>query len=461
MNSIYRVGRTWSVVSALIFTSLLTACDDEEPALPDNIIKFSATEVGISPNEDELEVIIQFSRAIDQATTIELEFEGEGVDYGTDFTTEPAASGNTIALNVPAGSTTTSFTVRKTEGLLLDGDESLTIALAGAGTLVTGDASIIVIAFDEILSTGATMDINGGGATYPNKVFIDLSANRQTAVDRNAWDLGFYSGDEFRVVLNSSVNMLARAIDKTDITTVTAADTIGFKAIMAVGNSATHAALPWVDDPSGALGGTAIAAISATASENYVYILNRGSSAKSWKKIRIMRSTTGYTMQYADIDAVTFTEISIPKSTTHLFEHVSIENGVVSAEPEKDKWEIAWTYFVNRTGTGVDEIPYGFQDVVLTNRHGVEVAKVLTSAVTYDAFDADGIAALTFNSSTQLSIGSDWRKTNPAPASAYDDRFYVVHDAAGNYYKLKFTSITKDGVRGTPQIRYDLVKSGE
>src|SRR6478735_4724573 len=93
--------------------------------------------------------------------------------------------------------------------------------------------------------------INGGGAKYPNKVFIDFSEGRQTTVLRSSWDLGFSNGAEFRVTLNSSVNMLAKAVNKNDLNTVTAADTTGFAELMVIGNTATPAALAYIDNPSG------------------------------------------------------------------------------------------------------------------------------------------------------------------------------------------------------------------
>ncbi len=72
---------------------------------------------------------------------------------------------------------------------------------------------------------------------------------------------------------------------------------------------------------------------------------------------------------------------------------------------------------------------------------------------------AANIAGLTFGSS-QVNIGSSWRSgggpgSSPAVRA---DRFYVVKDADGNYYKVKFTALTTNGERGKPQLQYALVK---
>ena len=64
---------------------------------------------------------------------------------------------------------------------------------------------------------------------FPNKVFIDLSANRETPIQRTSFDLGFYNGaDDYRVTLNSATGMLAKQIAKNDLNAVTATDTLGF-----------------------------------------------------------------------------------------------------------------------------------------------------------------------------------------------------------------------------------------
>ncbi len=218
-----------------------------------------------------------------------------------------------------------------------------------------------MIAFAEILSQGSVLDVDGGGATFGNKVFIDLSANRQTAVQRSAWDLGFYmEGDKFYVTLNNSVTMMARALDKTDLTTVTAEDTVGFKSAMVMAGTGS---LSWVDDPTGDLTKTAIASVSATSSENKVYIINRGAgvgnpgAARGWKKVRVLRNGTGYTLQHADIATANFSEIQIARNETYHFKHILFETGVVDAEPGRDKWDLAWTYFVNTTVVRSEDCP--------------------------------------------------------------------------------------------------------
>jgi hypothetical protein len=129
----------------------------------------------------------------------------------------------------------------------------------------------------------------------------------------------------------------------------------------------------------------------------------------------------------------------------------------VPVEPEKKKWDISWSYTGYVANFG-EEVPYTFQDIVMQNRN-VGVAKVLTSAKSFDAFAEADIAGLNF-STAQSTIGSDWRRTTPAPAATWDDRYYIIRDGDDNYYKLRFTSLTENNTRGLPAIEYVLVRRG-
>jgi hypothetical protein len=257
--------------------------------------------------------------------------------------------------------------------------------------------------------------------------------------------------------------MMARALDKNDLNAVGIADTVGFNEAMSF-NAFSTEALPFIDYPDGDLSKTAIAAVSADASQIKVYIINRGTGIGSpapergWKKIRVLQNSSGYTLQYADIDATTFSELQIPKSNDYFFNYISFENGPETIEPAKEKWDIAWGFFSNVTAFGGGEIPYGFQDFILTNRN-VQAATAFDSVLSYDAFAEASIGTLGF-SSLQTSIGSDWRGgggPNSAP-SIKTDRYYVIKDANGNYYKLRFTSLTRNGERGYPSLEFELIK---
>lgn len=461
---------SFSVLFIVAASLIFSACRKSDAALPDNFIQFESTELGFAAHQQETEVVLQLSRRADAASPITISIAENGITYGEGYTTVPAVENNKISILVPSGANTVSFKVVKAEGAAIYGDESLEFTIAGvAEPLIIGRNNKLMLVFDEIISAGNQLILNGGGAEYPNKVFVDLSANKQIPVLRTSWDLGFYSGDEFRVILNSSTAMMARAINKTDLNDVTAADTAGFGATMVFDQmDPKPEAMAFIDHPSGDLGKTAIAAIAANAEENKVYIINRGSGVgtpapeRGWKKVRILRNANGgYSLQHADIDATTYATIDIPKDSKYFFNYVSFENGLVNAEPEAKKWDLAWTYFSFATNFGFGEVPYLYQDIILQNRN-VETVQVMESTVSYQEFNEQHLAGLNF-SSLQTNIGSNWRSGGgPGVSPAVrTDRFYVVKDADGNVYKLKFTALTKDGERGYPAIEYALVKKGE
>lgn len=457
------------LVCTLFLLILAAGCRKKDAPLPDNEVQFESDNQGLAAAASDITVKLKLSRATDRDIPVTVSLTPTGVAYTTNFTTTPAAASGTLSLTILSGSSEASFTLTKTPGILLDGDENIAFKIESSGApVIIGATRVFTLQFAEIISAGSAVTGDGGGATYGNKVFFDLSANSHTAVQRTRWDLGFYSGNEWRVILNSSTAMMAKQINKNDLNAVTAADTAGFAGdVIFNQNDPDPAALAYIDYPDGDLTRTAIAEVSATASDNKVYIVNRGKGIgdpapdRGWKKIRIIRNGNGgYTLQHADIGATSYTSIDIPKNADNFFNYASFETGAVQVEPQKTKWDIAWTYFSNALNFGV-EVPYTYQDFILQNRN-VEVAKVETASKAYADFSEADIASQTF-SSKQNKIGADWR-AGGGPTTApyiYDNRYYIIKDGDGNYYKLRFTALTKDGERGHPAFEYALVKSGE
>jgi len=460
-----------SILFSLSAIILFGGCRKRDDiSLADNLVTFESAAQGISEAENSITIKVKLSRQTDKDIPLTINLTPDKVVYGTDFTTEPAAISGALTVIVPSGNNEATFVVKKVAGVLFDGDEKVAFDIyRSESPVLIGVTKKFTLNFAELVAASSTIMVDGGGATFPNKVFIDLSANRQTKVPRSSWDFGFYTDPaDFKVTLNASTGMMAKQIAKNDLTTVTAADTIGF--LNEVAYSQTNpliSQLPYVDYPDGDLSKTAIGLIASTASENKVYIINRGfgigspAPARGWKKIRIIRNaSSGYTLQYADIAATTFTSVDISKDANYFFKYFSFESGIVPVSPEKTKWDFAWSYFGNVTNFGSGEVPYLFQDMIVQNKN-VQIAKVLTSSKAYNDFIESDIAAQTFGSS-QVAIGADWRSGGgPTSGPAVrTDRYYIVKDGANNYYKLRFTSLTDGGVRGYPSFEYALIKKG-
>jgi hypothetical protein len=464
-KGILRKGFVLSMM-ILVFVS----CRKRDADLPDNYAIFETSARGMTANETATTIKVKLSRGVNADVPVIINLNEQGVTYNTDYTTTPAATAGKISLRIPSGNNEASFVITKKPGVLFDGDETIVFDLYSTGApVVIGLTKQFTLSFGELVASTATAVINGGGANFPNKVFIDLSANRGTGVVRTLWDLGFYTGsDDFRVILNSSSAMMAKQINKNDLNAVTATDTIGFHSDVAFSQTApTTSSLPYIDYPNGDLTRTAITSIASPATDNKVYIVNRGTGvgnpapARGWKKIRVIRNASGgYTLQHADIAATTFSSIDISKDDLAFFKYISFETGAVSVEPSKRKWDFAWTYFSNVTNFGTGEVPYLFQDIIIMNRN-VQVAKVMVAAKAFADFAEADITTQTFLS-TQNAIASDWRSGGgPGVSPAVrTDRYYIIKDGDNNYYKLRFTALTQNGERGYPAYESVLIKKG-
>ena len=347
---------------------------------------------------------------------------------------------------------------------------ALSIALVGTSCTRGNDPDPIIPPSD-----GSTLTLNGGSgeSAAENSVFVDLSADEQTAIKRTSWNLGFYSGSEFRVILNSTSGASAIAVGKTDINAVSASDINIDDLAIPLGQPG---AFENIDDVTGDISKTVIAEIAASEDENRVYVINpKGGShsdvlsEESLYKVRILRSGNDYTLQYAQLGASSFETITIKKDADYNFKYISFANGPATVEPPKADWDIQWTWSLYFGGIGTAAYPYGFSDLVFINHlAGVTSAEVIfdedgssTGKPTYADFSASDISGITFNNSRNT-IGSTWRGTSPPNAvGAFTDRYYVIKDAAGNVYKLRFNEMGAGGdggQRGYPEMEYQLVK---
>lgn len=460
----------------------ITACSESSDPLPTLGIAFETTGVGIDGTSNTTEVGVSFSRATEAASTLTISLSENGVVYGQDYETSPAASAGQIQLSVPAGVQRATFTITRLVDAISAGntvDFTLSSITGIPDAQITGNTSLTAN-FEAIASPGSSLVAEIGGDKQPNQVFIDFSLNKQVTAERISWDLGFYTGSEDKVVLNYSTYGMALATSSTDINSVSAADTAGISPPIQIG---TAGADVYIDHPDRDLSKLAIADISSTDTDNVVYIINRGggpgtgnvdpgsvdvgSTPRGWKKIRILKSGDDYIVQYADLDATTFEQTTISKNTDFNFIYFSFDNGQpVSVEPQKDQWDIVMTVSSNIINFGAGDGAYGFSDFVLSNRQGgVQVASVQLTTdedgninpgqTTYDDFTASNLNSVTFNAEGNT-IGSSWRSVFTRTAN--NNVFFIVKDAEGNNYKLQFLGLLdENGIRGNSSLKYELL----
>lgn len=330
----------------------------------------------------------------------------------------------------------------------------------------------------KVLIDGAAIKPEVGGPNEQNQVYVDLSTKTTTVVKRDSWDLGFYSGTDFRVVINGSIYMAAAELSTTDIDAITSTSTEvkDLQPKVAVGTFDKEN-IAFVDAPNGNITKTAIAEISDIEANNKVYLVNLGyevgvgtptkgnvdisGDLRGWKKIRVLKNNNDYVLQFADLDAITHQEIVISKDSEYNFSFFSFNTeGLVSVEPKKTDWDLNFSVFTN-------EIPdfgsYGYSDFIVNNiKSGARVYKI---DVDVDAFNYNDfvLSNVVFDNFTndQRGIGSSWRNGGGPGSlpSLKENVFYIINDTEGNIYKLQFLALTNESTeRGNPEFIYRLLE---
>jgi hypothetical protein len=447
----------------LSFVVALTGCEEEEPVAPINI-NFNSTSININEENQEAQIGLVFSRAANQAGNVSVNINTSNLVYGeeNDFYTEPAAEGGELILNYESGQSEISFIIKAGSGLNIDSDENIEFMINSAETFQIGQNGSIEVAFSEnFIAESGTLEMNAGGPEFTQQAFVDLSKINSTSIDKNNWDLGFHNGDGFHVMLNSTAQVMARPLDKTDLSTVTAEDTVGFASTMQIGFTATPPAAAWVDEPNGDFSQTAIAPISSNEAENKVYIIKRLGEGRDWKKVKITQNGDGYTIAYANIGSNDIETSEITKSESHNFIHFDLDNGTTDFEPNKESWDFMYGTYTEKFPFGPNEIPYSFNDFIILNRHNTSAAMVMVEGnTTYADFNLQQIEEVSFNNAVNA-IGSSWRQGGgPSSAPAvFDDRFFIVKDSQENYYKIRFISMyDENNERGITTFEFEILK---
>src|SRR5690606_741602 len=97
----YIVKNVAGLLMAILFFS---ACTKRDVLPQDNVIEFETTEQGFGQNDTEAEIRLRLSSAADRDIPVRIFMSSTaGVEYGTDFTTTPAAQGDTIYLTILSG----------------------------------------------------------------------------------------------------------------------------------------------------------------------------------------------------------------------------------------------------------------------------------------------------------------------------------------------------------------------
>lgn len=461
----------------------LASCSDDDNTTPaeSNAVAFVNANINLIAEATTVNVV--FEKPTSSAGTVTLSALANNVVYGTDFTTLPELVVNNLVVPFEAGVTTTSFTFNKltqaTEGQQKNVVFTI-ISVSLNGVSIADAKNTVQLNYEETAIESNTIFPSIGGPNVPNQVFVDLSSGAETIVERTKWDLGFYAGAEFSVAINGSLKMAAKKLETTDMS-----QPVEIDETVAVGegggSGVINGNINYVDDAAGDITKTVIK-VSDNDADNKVYLVNLGHAlataapgigsvnpygeARGWRKVRVLKSGNDYKLQYATVNATTFQEVVISKNAAYNFTFFSLtSSAVVTAEPEKAKWDISFTPFTGSINFGTGLVSYAYQDFIVSNSKGnALVYQVLNSAgVSYTDYALTNVVEGSFTPSAtdQRIIGSSWRNGGGPSTlpSVKDDRFYVVKDAAGKVYKLRIIAMTNaQGERGNVSFEYKLLK---
>tara|TARA_B110001450_G_scaffold53979_1_gene50426 strand:+ start:2492 stop:3877 length:1386 start_codon:yes stop_codon:yes gene_type:complete len=454
----------------LLFSiAILTSCSKDALFIEDPfVVAFQETSGKLLDIDTQKDIKLIYSETAYEQSIVKIRITTENVLYGRDFITIPAAEGNELSVPININEIENKFQIVELNNSFTD-VMKITFSIS---SIEQDNANIQGNVSHELSDSaylGGVFYPTIGGPNEPNQVYVDLSSNKETVVRRDVWDLGFYGGEEFRVTINGSLYMAVSALTNTDINSVNSLSIAALQPLVAVGTFDPENKV-YVDGPNGNILETAISEISEDDFKNPVYLLNLGveigttqpntgsvaiaGESRGWKKIRILRDGNGYILQYADLDATTYNEISISKDADFNFSFFSFKtNKIVNVEPPKLQWDISFTVFTNIIAQAGS---YGFSDFSLHNRKGgVTSYSLVDNTISYKNFTAINVNETLFQES-QIVIGSSWR--NVFDGTANSNIYYVLKDANNNYFKIRFLDLTNEnGERGFPRFEYTLL----
>lgn len=462
------------ITKIVLLLLLLSSCggEDNENIASEFVVAFKSSDASFISTETSKEIALVFSFPATESGTITITNTETDVVYGEDYTinSETDINSEQIILVYNEGDTEVNFSVEKLKFYAEGADKLIDFSISEISNIdaITRGNITFSLSFTEVATLGAVISPKVGGANQPNQVYVDLSLQSQKVVQRDAWDLGFYAGDEFAVKINGSIFMGAAILDATDLNSISESDVADLKELVITGAADTA---EYFNDPAGDITQTAIGTIFEKASENKVYLLKLGSEisdetppigsvdlsgdVRGWKKIRVIREGGDYVLQYADLNDTSYQEISISKDSDFNFTFFSFNTeSVVTIEPEKERWDLNFTVFTNLLDFGDGSYGgYGFSDFIVTNIYGgVNSYQVSKADYTYDGFSESDIDDSLFTENP-TTIGSNWRSV--FTRLTLSDRFYIVKDTEGNIYKLRFNAVVSDGgERGNPSFDY-------
>ena len=164
-------------------THTITIKDDETPS---NATFTTATGTGYERETSGITVPVTFTPALGNGGTLEVTMSSTDYTYGTDYTTDPAATNGKLTLNVSQGVSETSFKVLPVNNAIENANHVITFSMsASTGVLVigsTGTTYELTVADDDHVSTLTELRAMYNGSD----VVLPVGTNiRATVISKN------------------------------------------------------------------------------------------------------------------------------------------------------------------------------------------------------------------------------------------------------------------------------------
>ncbi len=287
------------------------------------------------------------------------------------------------------------------------------------------------------------------GSDYLTQSYFSLATN--SLVKERAccdWDIAFSCGvDSSYVILNSANLSLVSRTGSENFTAVT--DTTG---------------MHWLwDDSSGNLKESALT----NWSEEEVFILDRKSLSPQLIKFSIQQEGEDtFILHFGALDNSYAHSMTINKDRAYNFVYVSMEGegALIDAAPPKEDWDLLFTRYTTTLSYEGEFVPdfieeqedtlaYSVTGALLNPNHGRAFKDKLNS---FEDINSE-LVDESFLSEDLDVIGFDW-KNYVFEDNYYEidiDAVYIIKDADGVYYKLRFTDFyNEDNKRGYPKFEY-------
>ncbi|MEM9050639.1 MAG: HmuY family protein [Bacteroidota bacterium] len=285
------------------------------------------------------------------------------------------------------------------------------------------------------------------GNRYPNQVYFNLVDNEVVAsIERQNWTIAFKNGSNSRLaVLNDAQAMSGWASGFENLESAT--DSAGFGQGKKIEVSAEIYEEPALEDLSG------------------VYLIDLGFSeiglplGAYWIEFPEV-SASGYQIRYKKYGQEEVVERFIEKNEDTEFVLYSLEEDFITHEPTSSDWDFKFTRYISVLDAGDSELPYSVTGVIL-NPYNTWAAEF--SEKEFEKIELADTTNIQFSNQPDI-IGFDWKTFTFTDGTTGiftvdSDRSYVIRNALGAYYKLRFLGFYGEGgYSGEPSFEYQLLR---